>query len=140
MVFNLGKIRNQNLGDKALSLKNLVMKSIYLAKDWYIAAKVAFITISIITQPFFHYTTQKHVIFTVEKMERVSYGESSRYLIFTKNETFENKDSIAFFKFNSSDIYNQMNEGETYRAKVAGARIPFFSRHRNIIEIQKESK
>lgn len=108
--------------------------------SWQSVAVVSFIAIPLIAHPSFQYMTQDNVTFTVKKAERVSYGESSRYLIFAQDETFENTDSIAFFKFNSSDIYGQINEGKTYRAKVAGARIPFLSWYRNIIEIQEEPK
>lgn len=99
------------------------------------------ITVSIIAlpfiQPFFLYATEDNVTFTVAKAERVIYGRSSKYLIFTKDETFENTDSIAYFKFNSSDLYGQINKGKTYKAKVAGVRIPFLSWYRNIIRIQE---
>lgn len=83
--------------------------------------------------------TQDNINFTVEKAERIAEGLSSRYLIFTEKETFENTDSIAFLKFNSSNIFSQIDEGKTYRAKVAGKRVPILSLYRNIIEIQEES-
>lgn len=103
-------------------------------------AAVSFVAIPLIAYPVIQYTTQDYVTFTVDKAERVSDRTSSRYLVFTENETFENTDSIAFFKFNSSDIYGQINEGKIYKAKVAGVRIPFLSKYRNIIEIQEQSK
>jgi hypothetical protein len=39
-------------------------------------------------------------------------------------------------KFNSSDIYNQLEKGKKYRIKVYGFRIPFLSWYKNIIEVK----
>lgn len=94
---------------------------------WQSLATVSFIVVPLIAYPVVHYATQDYATFTVNKAERVVDGNSSRYLIFTKKETFENTDSIAFFKFNSSDIYGQIDEEKTYRAKVSGIRVPFLS-------------
>lgn len=106
--------------------------------DWLTAVTVSVITVPLIAHPALQYMTQEDVTFTVEKTERVLYGESSRYLIFTKDETFENTDSIVFFKFDSSDIYGRIDEGKSYRATVSGVRLPLFSWYRNIIEIQEQ--
>jgi hypothetical protein len=87
-------------------------------------------------------TTQDTVTFTVTDKDRVTErnGESitSRYLIFTETETFQNADSLIFFKFNSSDVYGQIKKGETYTAEVYGFRIPFLSAYRNIKSIEKK--
>lgn len=72
----------------------------------------------------------------VEK-ERVQDGESSKYLIFAEEEVFENTDSILFLKWNSSDIYRDLQPGEIYKVKVAGWRISAASSYRNIIKIEK---
>lgn len=105
---------------------------------WPVILTISLIAIPLAAQPLFQYATQDEVTFTVEKTERVLYGESSRYLIFTKDETFENTDSIAFFKFNSSDIYGRIDEGKSYQATVVGRRVPFLSWYRNIISIQEQ--
>ncbi|WP_299488157.1 hypothetical protein [Acaryochloris sp. IP29b_bin.137] len=54
-----------------------------------------------VTSTIFYYSTEENVTFTVEDAERVSYrkdsySESSKYLIFTEDETFENSDSVAY--------------------------------------------
>ncbi len=87
------------------------------------------------------YTTQEAVTFTVKKTERItsSSGESSKYMVFTEKETFENTDAFVFLKFNSSDIYGSIEVDHTYEAKVAGWRSPFLSWHRNIIQVQKKN-
>lgn len=79
---------------------------------------------------------------TVTKTERV-YGKTSKYLIFTEDKSgnirvFENTDSFFRLKFNSSDLYAVIKEGETYTFTVVGYRIPFLSMYENIIEIEAE--
>ena len=72
---------------------------------------------------------------TVTGKERVTSGDSSKYLIFTEGETFENTDFLFVGKFNSSDIYGKIKEGETYTFAVGGLRIPILSSYRNIHEV-----
>lgn len=86
------------------------------------------------------YATQDNVDFTIEKTERVTNnnGEGSRYLIFTKTETFENTDRLVIWKFNSSDIYGTLKANQYYQAKVVGVRVPFLSWYRNIVSIEEK--
>ena len=83
-------------------------------------------------------STRETVIATVRKTERVTVGfgdeMTSKYLIFTDSEVFENTDSPVFWKFNSSDIYGRIEVGKTYRFDVVGYRINVLSSYRNIIE------
>ncbi|PZD72314.1 hypothetical protein C1752_03901 [Acaryochloris thomasi RCC1774] len=116
------------------------MNNLKLERNWPQAIVACLTVMPLVAYPIFQHATQDDVTFTIDKAERVLDGRSSRYLIFTKDETFENTDSIAFFKFDSSDIYGRIDEGKTYRAKVSGARMPLFSSYRNIIEIQEKSK
>lgn len=86
------------------------------------------------------YGTQDTVTAKVIKTERIMYMDknnaNSKYLIFCENETFENVDSLLYFKFNSSDIYGHILAGGTYKFRVYGIRIPFFSYYRNIISAE----
>ena len=52
---------------------------------------------------------KENISITVEDKERISNrsSDSSKYLIFTKNEVFENTDELFYLKFNSSDIYQK---------------------------------
>lgn len=72
----------------------------------------------------------------VVKTERIRKAGKDKYLIFTGGETFENSDTIFYLKFNSSDIYGQLNNGFKYNLKVNGWRIPFLSMYRNILKIE----
>lgn len=87
----------------------------------------------------YNYGTSDNVDFTVRDRERIVTGSgestSSKYLIFTEEgEVFENTDSWLRLKFNSSDVYGQLEEGEDYNCDVYGWRIPFFSMYRNIVD------
>ena len=41
-------------------------------------------------------------------------------------------------KFNSTDLYNQLEVGKTYKVKTTGKRIHFLSMYKNINEILEE--
>ena len=87
------------------------------------------------------FSTVTDVVVTVTEKERIveSNGKhtTSKYLVFTENEVFENVDDmIPFFKFNSSDIQGKLHVGETYKLTVWGWRINFLSWYRNILNVQ----
>lgn len=86
----------------------------------------------------FVYGTAETVTVTVTKTERITTGSgdsmSSKYLVFTSGETFENSDCLWYGKFNSSDFQGRLTPG-TYSMKVYGWRIPFLSSYRNIVEV-----
>lgn len=63
---------------------------------------------------------------------------SSKYLVFTESETFENTDVLLLGKFNSSDLQGHLKPGRKYKVKVYGWRVPFFSSYRNIVSISGE--
>lgn len=83
--------------------------------------------------------TKTEVIAKVTDKERVTDFDSktSKYLIFTDQETFECTDETIYLKFNSSDVYGQIKKENTYKFTVVGWRIPFFSTYRNIIKVEK---
>jgi hypothetical protein len=80
---------------------------------------------------------QETVTDTVVKSERIVNGETSKYLIFGENEVYQNTDSFVLLKFRSSDFYRDIEVGKTYRFKVVGWRIPFFSTYRNIVGFEE---
>ena len=91
-----------------------------------------------------HHTHVDHITATITKMERVNYGDSSKYLVWTDvqdeqgthSETFEDVDAWYFRKWNSSDVYGALEIGKTYNLKVSGVRWRFMSWYRNIVEIE----
>jgi len=86
---------------------------------------------------------------TVTRRERIVESDgndtSSKYLIFTrlengKTRVFENTDSLIEWKFNSSDIYGDIEEGKTYDLKTYGWRAPLLSMYENVISIKEVKK
>tara|TARA_R100000656_G_scaffold104176_1_gene76241 strand:+ start:276503 stop:276895 length:393 start_codon:yes stop_codon:yes gene_type:complete len=72
----------------------------------------------------------------VTDKERIVEGSgnsvSSRYLIFTDREVFENTDSLLEMKFSSSDLQGRLNVGSCYEIVVYGWRMPLVSSYRNV--------
>lgn len=90
-----------------------------------------------------HYGTQATVTATVTDKERIVERDSdggiqSKYLVFTDKETFENTDSLWALKFNSSDLYGKLQEGQTCEFDVVGFRVSWMSMYRNILDARCE--
>lgn len=60
---------------------------------------------------------------------------SYRYLVVCEKETFIVESNIFKGKFNNSDVFYRLKEGETYTFKVTGIGKSFVSDYRNIIDI-----
>jgi hypothetical protein len=89
---------------------------------------------------FFPYFTKGEVIAKIKKTERVYSQGSSKYLVFTDKEVFQNTDSLSYLKFNSSDIYGSLEIGKTYKFEVYGFRLHLFSSYRNIISVKAQAQ
>lgn len=75
--------------------------------------------------------------FTVTKTERVNQGDNSKYLIYTDNGVYENTDNLLLGKFNSSDLYGDILEGERYTCNATGFRVPILSWYENLISCER---
>jgi hypothetical protein len=94
-----------------------------------------FILALIAITPIIHFSTMETVHgYTVTEKERIVGKESSKYLIFTDQEVFENTDSFLSFKFNSSDFYARIQVGQVCSFTVTGYRVPVLSLYRNILD------
>lgn len=96
------------------------------------------LTLSVImAYPVTYKTSAENIEITITEKERITTGNgkniSSKFIVYTENEVFENTDSWLYLKFNSADYQNNLKIGETYTVKVAGWRIPFLSIYRNIV-------
>lgn len=58
-----------------------------------------------------------------------------RYLVVTDKETFICESSMLNGKFNNSDIFWHLKEGETYNFKVCGMGKSMVTDYRNILEV-----
>ncbi len=92
----------------------------------------------ILLTPILAYKSVSEETIKIDDKERIQDGQSSYYLIFTDKGVFKNTDSLLFFKFDSSDIYNELKIGNTYKVKINWYRIRFLNMYKNILEIQKE--
>ena len=110
----------------SISVKNLVI-SVGIIVTLLIGLKIWYI-----------YGTGDTITVTINKRERVVNKDSSKYMIYTNKEVFQNVDSFLRFKFNSADVYNELVEGKEYTLKVYGFRWRFFSMFRNIDSIVKK--
>jgi len=76
----------------------------------------------------------QQVVITVDHKESIASGSGYSYLVWTKEgETFEIRDNIFHGRFDSSDFYNKLKEGNTYCVVVTGKRIHVLSWYRNIL-------
>jgi len=95
----------------------------------------------LIAGPVIHFTTMEQTSFEVEGRERILDSDgTSRYMVWAlmnddRVEVMENTDSILSLKFNSADLYGEMQIGAVCEATVNGFRVPFLSMNRNIIEV-----
>lgn len=64
-----------------------------------------------------------------------SISTNIRYLVITDKETFICESSLLNGKFNNSDIFWRLKEGETYDFKVCGYGKSMVSDYRNILEV-----
>jgi len=84
-------------------------------------------------------SSQHQQTITVNKSERIvdNGGKSSRYLIYTKQGVYQDTDTLLFGKFNSSDLYSQLQQNKTYSCLTVGWRVPFLSWYPNLIKCQE---
>ena len=81
---------------------------------------------------------QQEVTCTVTDKESVRVEDSNQYRVYTEDcGTLVVSDTIVGARFNSADIYGQIEPGETYPFKTGGYRIPVASQFPNILEVIK---
>jgi len=102
---------------------------------------IAVAVIGIVIYNVAYYSTIEDVTIVVTDKERIvesdgDKGTTSKYLVFTESETFENTDEFWMGKWNSSDVQGGLKIGDTATVQVIGWRWSFFSMYRNIIEIK----
>lgn len=60
-----------------------------------------------------------------------------RYVVYTANEVFENRDSWWVLKFNSSDVQGKLRVNGNYCLMVTGFRVGWLSWYRNIVSVRE---
>ncbi|WP_375180701.1 hypothetical protein, partial [Enterococcus rotai] len=109
---------------------------------WVTIAVIAlFVFVFVVAAPAYtiaSYHNENTYVIKVTDKETKTSDDSSKYLIFGDDEkgnakVFENTDAIFARKFNSSDLYAEIEIGKTYEFKTVGFRIPFMSSYENIM-------
>ncbi len=68
-------------------------------------------------------------------------GQSGTYMVVDEEgNTYQITDLLFKGKFNSSDLYSQLEIGKKYDIETTGYRIPFLSWYKNINKISEEEK
>ena len=72
-------------------------------------------------------------------IKRSGNSESNdKYLVVdTENNTYEITDLTFIGKWNSTDLYNELDVGEKYKITISGVRNQFLSMYQNINKIEK---
>lgn len=106
----------------------------------FIGISVALLITFSITEYFIpvhrYFLSDTETVLIKDKQIRTYNDGSSKYLIFTDKEVFEDVDEGIFFKWNSSDVYGQLEIGKEYNLKVTGVRFHYLSWYRNIISVK----
>lgn len=113
-------------------------------KEDMICGIVVFVLLLIFIVPVIYsvsigYSNQEIIEITVKEKYIKNYNKSSKYIIVDdKREAYQITDLLFKGKFNSTDIYNSLDIGKTYKIETTGKRIPFLSMYKNINKILEE--
>lgn len=111
-----------------------------------IVTVIALVVIAVIAVPVINFSNDHTYTVTITDKERVTTQSvkdniDSKYLIYGEDENgkiyiFEDTDTLFRWKFNSSDVYGALKEGETYELTVIGFRVHIFNWYENIIDFK----
>ena len=85
------------------------------------------------------YTNEQEIeILVKDKYVKNNSKGNDKYLIVDENNnTYEITDLFFKGKWNSTDLYNQLENNKKYKIKTTGKRIQFFSMYPNINNVEK---
>ena len=76
---------------------------------------------SLALSPMYAYLTDEVITITVKDKERIVTGSgstlSSKYLVYAEGEVFQNSDSLWYWKWNSADVQNELEEKQVKSAR-----------------------
>ena len=58
-------------------------------------------------------------------------------MVFADKGVYCVKDTLLFWRWDSSDMYGSLHEGETYNIETVGWRVPLLSMYPNILEAKQ---
>lgn len=84
------------------------------------------------------YQNEETIEITVKDKYIKRSGETDLYLVVSNSgDTYKIEDLLWKGKFNSTDLYNQLDVGNKYKITVTGVRLQYFSMYKNINKIEK---
>ena len=85
----------------------------------------------------FTYGNEQNIEITVKDKYIKRYDDSDMYMVVdTSGNAYKITDMMFLGKFDSTDIYNKLEIGNTYKIKTTGYRNKFFSSYPNINKIE----
>lgn len=85
----------------------------------------------------FGYGNEQNIEITVKDKYIKRYSKSDTYMVVdTNGNTYKITDMLFLGKFDSTDLYNQLEIGNTYKIKTTGYRNNFLSEYPNINKIE----
>lgn len=100
-----------------------------------IIAAIVLVILGYITTPYWTHGTE--TVTVVNSMVK-PYDGHSKYLVYTDNGVFENTDTWYYFKFDSSDVQAKIMQGGKFKFTTYGFRVPFLSKYKNIISVERQ--
>lgn len=121
--------------------KDRIINGIQIGAIFGVALLILSLIVALIAVPISMSFNDHDYTVLVTGKERVVEGRSSKYLIYCRTDdndvlVLENTDNMYRGKWNSSDIYGEIESGKTYHFNVVGCRIPFLSWYENILTIK----
>ena len=107
-------------------------------KEYIILALIVLVLGSTVIYPITYWLSATDETVYVEERYTKIYDNENKYMIQSEDEVFENRDTILFLKFNSSDFQLDLEPESCYSVRVAGWRVPLFSWYRNIVRISEK--
>lgn len=98
---------------------------------------VVFLLVFFSIKPIWVFATDDAEVIQVKEKTTKRNGPDDRYLVFTKNETFEVTDSFWHWRYDSSDDYGKLESNKCYIVQTYGMRIPFLSWYKNIYALEE---
>ncbi len=85
------------------------------------------------------FLTEEEIIIEIEKVEQIYKDEQLYYLVYSKDEIFENRNSFFHQKDNAEYLNGEFRKGRKLKVRVVGykfgVKLPFLMEYRNIIDI-----
>ncbi len=105
---------------------------------------ITFIIIGFALLIFEKFVTEKTININISLIEKKTIESGEVYfLVYTKNEIFENRDNYFHSKRNANLVGVKLRSGSSYQVQVVGynfgIKIPFFQKYRNIIRVVKNN-